>query len=268
MLVIGPNPLFLRYIEKVLPSLGESGVTLSTISGLVHGLGIRGDDSPEVARLKGDARMARVVTHRGPDPSAPPRRNRTVDIPFGSAVLHLTTELTAQVVSAARRRPGTHNARRRFVEQLLIRRLGDEYQKTREGLGEARRRLRECTRGVRKMGSLWPTRTERQPMPLPPMPPMGMPTPTTNQKSSPRSVPSSTLPTSGAGSGGSRVVEALDRIWPRLSAEELLHDLFGAPPLLAMAAKGLLSPAEQRLLHRAQEHLPRRGALHRGGRRH
>ena len=37
VLVIGPNPLFLRYIEKVLPSLGESGVTLSTISGLVHG---------------------------------------------------------------------------------------------------------------------------------------------------------------------------------------------------------------------------------------
>ena len=45
-------------------------------------------------------------------------------------------------------------------------------------------------------------------------------------------------------------VEALDRIWPRLSAEELLHDLFGAPPLLADAAKGLLDSAEQRLLHR------------------
>ncbi len=26
VLVIGPNPLFLRYIEHVLPSLGESGV--------------------------------------------------------------------------------------------------------------------------------------------------------------------------------------------------------------------------------------------------
>ena len=38
VLVIGPNPLFLRYIEHVLPSLGESGVTLSTIEGLVHGV--------------------------------------------------------------------------------------------------------------------------------------------------------------------------------------------------------------------------------------
>ena len=31
VLVVGPNPLFLRYIEQVLPSLGETGVTLSTV---------------------------------------------------------------------------------------------------------------------------------------------------------------------------------------------------------------------------------------------
>ena len=42
VLVVGPNPLFLNYIENVLPSLGESGVTLSTISGLVTNVDIRG----------------------------------------------------------------------------------------------------------------------------------------------------------------------------------------------------------------------------------
>ncbi len=42
VLVVGPNPLFLNYIENVLPSLGESGVTLSTISGLVTNFEIRG----------------------------------------------------------------------------------------------------------------------------------------------------------------------------------------------------------------------------------
>ena len=35
VLVVGPNPLFLRYIEQVLPSLGETGVSLSTVAGLV-----------------------------------------------------------------------------------------------------------------------------------------------------------------------------------------------------------------------------------------
>jgi hypothetical protein len=52
------------------------------------------------------------------------------------------------------------------------------------------------------------------------------------------------------------VAEALDRMWPRLSAEELLHDLFGSRPLLALAAKGVLTPAEQHLLLR-----PRSGSL-------
>src|SRR5205823_6696733 len=61
VLVIGPNPLFLRYIEHVLPSLGESGVELSTVSGLVGGVRVRGTDSPLAARVKADARMAGLL---------------------------------------------------------------------------------------------------------------------------------------------------------------------------------------------------------------
>ena len=53
VLVVGPNPLFLNYIENVLPSLGESGVTLSTISGLVTNVEIRGRDSGTGRRAKG-----------------------------------------------------------------------------------------------------------------------------------------------------------------------------------------------------------------------
>ena len=61
MLVVGPNPVFLRYIGHVLPSLGESGVTLSTISGLASGLEVRGTDSAELATTKGDPRMVKVI---------------------------------------------------------------------------------------------------------------------------------------------------------------------------------------------------------------
>ena len=39
-------------------------------------------------------------------------------------------------------------------------------------------------------------------------------------------------------------------MWPRLSAEELLHDLYGSAPLLALAGRGILSPAEQATLVR------------------
>ena len=58
--------------------------------------------------------------------------------------------------------------------------------------------------------------------------------------------PASTWPSSPARSDACpQLTDALDRMWPRLSAEELLHDLFGSPPLLALAAKGVLTAAEQ-----------------------
>jgi len=220
VLVIGPNPLFLRYIEKVLPSLGESGVTLSTISGLVHGFSVRGDDAPEVARLKGDARMERVLTRAVRGRQRPIRR--TVEVPFGSAILHLTPELTAQAVSSARRRPGTHNSRRRFVEQLVTRRLADEYERTREGLLEGRGGGSADIADEEDWGEVEEPAQEE-------------------------------FDVADFGRQlrrNDQFREALDRIWPRLTAEELLHDLFGARPLLAQAAKGILSPGEQNLLLR------------------
>ncbi|WP_438696165.1 HelD family protein, partial [Streptomyces alkaliphilus] len=63
-LVIGPNRSFLRYIEQVLPALGELEVRQTTVDALVSaatGLEPRGTDDPAVARLKGDARMAEVL---------------------------------------------------------------------------------------------------------------------------------------------------------------------------------------------------------------
>src|SRR5581483_7211736 len=74
VLVIGPNPLFLRYIEHVLPSLGESGVELSTVSGLVGDASPRARDARRGARIKGDRRMAKLLVRavgdrqRGPPP--------------------------------------------------------------------------------------------------------------------------------------------------------------------------------------------------------
>jgi hypothetical protein len=45
---------------------------------------------------------------------------------------------------------------------------------------------------------------------------------------------------------------ALERIWPRLSGQELLHDLFGAPALLRAAGQGFVSDEELALLYRAR----------------
>jgi DNA helicase IV len=60
-LVIGPNTAFLSYIEQVLPALGELDVAQATVQQLVAHVEVKGEDDPEAARLKGDARMAEVL---------------------------------------------------------------------------------------------------------------------------------------------------------------------------------------------------------------
>ncbi len=74
VLVVGPNPLFLRYISQVLPSLGEAATRQTTIERLVSGsVGrVRAFDPPALARLKGDARMALVLAAAARDHLRPP----------------------------------------------------------------------------------------------------------------------------------------------------------------------------------------------------
>ncbi|MEV6393272.1 UvrD-helicase domain-containing protein [Streptomyces sp. NPDC051907] len=77
VLIVGPNPAFLGYIGEVLPSLGETGVLLSTMSELFPGVHATGTDTPAAAAVKGRAGMAevlaRVVTDRQRLPEHAPR---------------------------------------------------------------------------------------------------------------------------------------------------------------------------------------------------
>ncbi|MEI7882708.1 MAG: DNA/RNA helicase domain-containing protein [Actinomycetota bacterium] len=61
VLVIGPNRVFLRYIEQVLPSLGEAGVEQVVLADLVPGHRIGVIDTNAAKRVKGDIRMAKVI---------------------------------------------------------------------------------------------------------------------------------------------------------------------------------------------------------------
>ena len=61
VLVVGPNATFLRYIGQVLPSLGETSVLLTTIGDMFPGVTATGIEPPEVAAIKGRIAMAKVV---------------------------------------------------------------------------------------------------------------------------------------------------------------------------------------------------------------
>jgi DNA helicase IV len=61
VLVVGPNRTFMEYVSHVLPALGENAVEQRAVADLVDGVAPTLADPPEVARLKGDARLAAVV---------------------------------------------------------------------------------------------------------------------------------------------------------------------------------------------------------------
>jgi DNA helicase IV len=61
VLVVGPNRAFLRYIEAVLPALGEVDVRQSTIDELLVRVAVRAADDLPTAAVKHDDRMATVL---------------------------------------------------------------------------------------------------------------------------------------------------------------------------------------------------------------
>jgi AAA domain len=61
VLIIGPSGVFMRYIERVLPSLGETAVALRSLGEVVDGIRASRRDVPAVADVKGAARMAELM---------------------------------------------------------------------------------------------------------------------------------------------------------------------------------------------------------------
>ncbi|HCM95873.1 MAG TPA: hypothetical protein DIT09_14860 [Glutamicibacter sp.] len=63
MMVVGPTPSFTRYIQNVLPELGDDHVYQTSIIELLQGssLEIKGTDQESVARIKGSDVMADIV---------------------------------------------------------------------------------------------------------------------------------------------------------------------------------------------------------------
>ena len=123
MLVLGPNRLFLTYIEQVLPSLGEAGVEVSTLADLLPGIRVKGLDAARVSRIKGDLRMISVLRRARRDRQRPLRTDLVMGL--GLRRLRLTVDQSAHIVDQARRRFRTHNRARRFVEEQVYQHLAD-----------------------------------------------------------------------------------------------------------------------------------------------
>jgi DNA helicase IV len=121
VLVVGPNRVFLTYIEQVLPSLGEAGIELGVLADLIPETKVMGRDVEPVARVKGDERMAEVLRRAMLDRERPLREDLVLG--YGLQRLRLSVADSSAVVRDARRRSRNHNIGRKIVEDLVYEKL-------------------------------------------------------------------------------------------------------------------------------------------------
>lgn len=118
ILLIGPNDQFLYYIDKVLPSLGETGVISTSIEHLVPSLKISHIENDTAQIIKGDIRMKKVIKNainmfiRLP--------NDDIKIPYRGNTLVLTREDIKEAQDYALSQNVKHNEGRQYFGRALI----------------------------------------------------------------------------------------------------------------------------------------------------
>ena len=197
VLVVGPNATFLRYIEHVLPSLGETSVLLCTVAQLHPGLHARGVESDEAAAVKGRLEMAKVVAAAVRDRQQVPAEPIELVIDGQAVRLDRTACLSARTRARRSRRP--HNEAKRIFFREVVDALAAQVA---AGLGA----------GLLDRSDVADIRAELR--------------------------------------DSSELTAALESLWPTLSPEQLLRDLYADPQLLASATHRVLAAADRDLLAR------------------
>ena len=194
ILVVGPNRAFMEYVANVLPTLGETSVVQRSVDRLaaLDDVRVRGTESRDAARVKGDIRMAEVIQRavlarvRVPSEDVVMTAERMpITLPAGDV---------ADRIRVAWRDGRTYTRAREIFRGLLVA-LAQEH------AGETRRRFRSG-----------PTSEE--------------------------------IDAAIVAPGG-----PLDRIWPTVTAPEVLRDFLNSRQRLA-ADGASLTEDERKLLHR------------------
>ncbi|MEV4352090.1 ATP-binding domain-containing protein [Actinoplanes sp. NPDC049596] len=173
VLILGPNPTFLRYISQVLPSLAETGVLLATLGDMFPGVRARGVEAPAAAAVKGRLAMLDVLAAAVADRQTVPETYAEVD--HDGYPLRIERAVLEDARAAARRSGRPHNvARAMFVteaihalslqiaERIGADPLGGENLLSEADLAETRRELREDIDVQRVLFDFWPVLTPRQ----------------------------------------------------------------------------------------------------------
>ncbi|WP_433289190.1 HelD family protein [Micromonospora sp. CA-244673] len=203
VLLVGPNPTFLRYISQVLPALAETGVLLRTQADLFPGVHARRTEPATTAALKGRAVLAEVLANAVRDRQWVPDEPLEIELPQRE-VLTLDPETVRQARERVRRTGRPHNLARALFDIEIVHALADQVAERigADPLG-GENLLSEADRAE--------IRRELRDEP--------------------------------------EIRAALDELWPVLTPQRLLADLFASPERIAAAAP-MLTGEERAALHR------------------
>lgn len=124
VLIIGPNATFLDYIGQVLPSLGETGVLLSTIGDLYPGVKATREDSLRAGEIKGSTAMLEVLKQAVRDRQEVP--TEPIRLRFDTYPVTLDRRIATRARGRARSSRRPHNLARPIFAASVIDALTDQ----------------------------------------------------------------------------------------------------------------------------------------------
>jgi DNA helicase IV len=204
VLIVGPNATFLRYIGQVLPALGETDVVLATPGELYPGVRAGRDEPAGVPVLKGKLAMARVIANAVKDRQQLPQQ--PVEIRYEREVLRIDEAMTVRARERARRSRRPHNEARSIFVREMINALA------RQVSGRLAASIRETDAMVAEI--------------------LGEDDPPDHNVLDEVALDDIRRELRG----DPEVRAAINRLWPALTPERLLSDLFASPARLRRAA--------------------------------
>lgn len=124
VLLVGPSSSFMKYIERVLPSLGETGVVMASLGRLMPGINAVPEADADVAAIKGRLDMAAVVANAVSNRMRVPAQNRILEV--DGRKLTLTPRQVRRARERARATGKPYNEARVTFVKILLRELTEQ----------------------------------------------------------------------------------------------------------------------------------------------
>ncbi|MBP9114969.1 MAG: AAA family ATPase [Acidimicrobiia bacterium] len=235
VLLVGPSKTFLRYIDEVLPSLGENDVFLRTINTIRTTQQIHEYDTRKNATLKGDIRMVSVLKNALSDRQHP--LDKPKDITIDGYKLNLNKRNTQKIINHLKERPGTHNQKRPMFIRSIVNELISQYKKqmVRAYQNSSTKKIENSAvqSNLRSLGNkvidpdIVKKILDKQHIPE-----------VWLEKMDDRI------------RHNDEVKISIERMWPALSGSELYHDMCSFKALISSASKNILTENEQNALYK------------------